>query len=96
MTRSVNYLVTGYVRISKGEEASNDPKISACIFHDIADYEIQNNHSESELVKKLSAKFFAHLFIQSTNELISLKVYFGRIKEGVICCTDVPVPSRRK
>ena len=97
MTRSVDDLVTGYERISQGKDASDDCEVSACIFHDLTNYEIQSNLSESELLEELSAKFFAHPFIEKIDELISPEAYFGRIKEWVQDnCTDVPVPSRRE
>ncbi len=97
MTRSVDDLVLGYKRMSAGQVPSDDSEITACIFHDLANYGIAVGLSESEFIQELSVKFFAHPFIKKIDKFISPEAYFGRIKEWVQNnCTDVPVPSRRE
>ena len=97
MTRSVDDLVSGYLRINEGKGPSDNPEVVACVFHDIANYGIINGLSESEFVAELTRSFFAHPFIQKIDEFIAPEAYFGRIKEWIQNnCTDVPVPSRRE
>ena len=97
MTKSVGELVSGYARINQGKEPSNDSEISACAFHDLANYDIAVGLSESEFLQELTAKFFAHPFICRIDEFIEPEAYFGEIKEWIQNnCTDVPVPSRRE
>lgn len=97
MTRSVDELISGYVKISQGMEPSDDEETNACIFHDLANYSIEPGFSENEFLHVLSARFFAHPFIQKIDEFISPEAYFGSIKEWIQNnCTDVPVPSRRE
>ena len=96
MTGSVDNLISGYKKITDGIMPSNDPEIASCIFHDLANYDMTSNLSENEFLQELSAKFFAHPFIQKIDGFIAPETYFGRIKEWVQeNCTDVPVPSRR-
>ena len=97
MTRSIDELVLGYTRIIAGKEPSDDPEISACVFHDLVNYQITLGFSEDVFLRMLSAKFFAHPFIQKIDRFIAPEAYFGRIKEWIQNnCTDVPVPSRRE
>lgn len=97
MTRSVDDLISGYLRINQGKDPSDDPEIAACVFHDIANYSIIPELSESEFVAELTRSFFAHPFIQKIDEFIAPEAYFGSIKEWIQNnCTDVPVPSRRE
>lgn len=97
MTRSVDDLVAGYKRLFTGQEPSENSEIAACIFHDLSNYEIKPRLVETEFVQELTAKFFAHPFIQRIDEFIAPEAYFGRIKEWIQDnCTDVPVPSRRE
>ena len=97
MTRSVDELISGYVKIFQGMEPSEDSEIVACIFHDLANYGISSGLSKDEFLSELSQKFFEHPFIQKIDEFISPEAYFGRIKEWIQNnCTDVPVPSRRE
>ncbi len=97
MTRSVDELVSGYLRIVAGKRPSEDSEIVACVFHDIANYDISKGLSESEFIAELTRSFFAHPFIQRIDEFIAPEAYFGRIKEWIQDnCTDVPVPSRRE
>lgn len=97
MTRNVDMLVNGYVRITSGMNPSDDPETSACIFHDLANYGIGLELSKEEFLNELTRKFFSQPFIQKIDEFIAPEAYFGRIKEWVQDnCTDVPVPSRRE
>ena len=97
MTCSVDDLVSGYARMASGSAPSDDPEITACVFHDLANYDIQPRLSEHEFRQVLSEKFFAHPFIQKIDEFISPNAYFGGIKKWIQNnCTDVPVPSRRE
>ena len=96
MTCRVEDLVLGYQKIASGLEPSDDSETSACIFHDLINYDIAKDLSETEFVQELSAKFFSHPFIRRI-EFIAPEAYFGRIKEWIQDnCTDVPVPSRRE
>lgn len=97
MTRNIDELVLGYARISQGLEPSDDTETAACIFHDLANYNIETGMSEEIFVTELTQKFFVHPFISRIDEFISPEAYFGRIKEWIQDnCTDVPVPSRRE
>ena len=97
MTHSVDTLAAGYARIRAGQDPSDDRDVSACIFHDLANYSISMGLSDSEFRRELSARFFSHPFIRRIDSFIAPEAYFGRIKEWVQRnCTDVPVPSRRE
>lgn len=97
MTRSVDELVAGYRSISAGRQPSDDSEASACIIHDLVNYDIGSGLNDGEFVRTLTAAFFAHPFIQRIDEFIAPEAYFGRMKEWVQNnCTDVPVPSRRE
>ena len=97
MTRSVDELVAGYAKISSDEMPSDNPETAGCIFHDLANYDIETGLSEAEFVQRLTSRFFAHPFIQRIDKFINPEAYFGRIKEWVQNnCTDVPIPSRRE
>lgn len=96
MTHSVEALAIGYARIRAGRDPANDQDISACILHDLANYAIPTDLSDSEFRRALSDRFFAHPFIRRMDRFIAPEAYFGRIKEWIQNnCTDVPVPSRR-
>ena len=97
MTRTVDLLVEGYVRISAGKLPSADCETTSSIFHDLANYDIASGRTEEEFREVLAERFFAHPFILRMDGLISQGAYFGRIKEWIQnICTDVPVPSRRE
>lgn len=97
MTYSVDMLSDGYARIRAGMDPSDDQNVSACIFHDLANYAVPMGLSDGEFRHVLSAKFFAHPFIRRMDEFIAPEAYFGRIKAWIQnSCTDVPVPSRRE
>ena len=97
MTKNFDHLVSGYIRINMNLPPSDDPEITSCIFHDLANYGTSPGLSEKEFVKVIAESFFAHPFIKRIDEFISPEAYFGRIKEWVQNnCTDVPVPSRRE
>lgn len=97
MTRRVDDLVSGYVRIAANQQPSDDAETAACVYHDITNYNISSRLSEAEFVEQLTKSFFAHPFIQKIDEFIAPEAYFGRIKEWIqYNCTDVPVPSKRE
>lgn len=97
MTQSMDDLVDGYQKITKGEEPSANSETAACIFHDLTNYGIEPGLEKTEFLKVLSDKFFEHPFVQKIDEFIAPEAYFGRIKEWIQNnCTDVPVPSRRE
>ncbi len=97
MTQTVDVLIAGYRRICAEEKPSEDLEESACIIHDLANYDITLGLEEDEFVRKLKSAFFAHPFIRRIDEFIAPEAYFGRIKEWIQSnCTDVPVPSRRE
>ena len=97
MTQSVDELVAGYRMISAGRRPPEDSETTACIIHDLVNYDIDPGLGDEEFVQNLTATFFAHPFIQRIDEFISPEAYFGRIKEWIQDnCTDVPVPSRRE
>ena len=95
MTRDVDNLIDGYLKINNGLEPSNNSEIVACIYHDLANYNIDIGLSEEEFIEKLKTKFFSHPFTKKIDEFINPEAYFGRIKEWVQeNCTDVPLPKR--
>ena len=97
MTRSVKMLDAGYARLCAGADPSDDPNVSACIVHDLANYSIPMGLSGNQFRQELSSKFFAHPFIRKIDDFMAPEAYFGRIKAWVQKnCTDVPVPSRRE
>lgn len=97
MTHSVDALATGYAKIRSGQDPSDDQDVSACIFHDLANYSVPMGLSDGEFRRELANRFFAHPFIHKIDEFIAPEAYFGRIKEWIQNnCTDVPVPSRRE
>ncbi len=97
MTKDIDLLVKGYEKIAVGLEPSEDPEITACIFHDLVNYNIESGLEKDEFLRKLKKQFFAHPFIQKIDEFINPEAYFGSIKEWIQNnCTDVPIPSRRE
>ena len=97
MTQSVNELIIGYRRICAGYVPSEDSETSACIIHDLVNYDIKFGLDDNMLIHDLTIAFFAHPFIQKIDEFISPEAYFGSIKAWIQNnCTDVPVPSRRE
>ncbi|MCJ8307369.1 MAG: hypothetical protein HRU07_10010 [Nitrosopumilus sp.] len=97
MTKGIFDLVEGYQKLNSGLEPSNDPEISACIYHDLANYNIGLGLTKEKFLEKLKIQFFAHPFIQKIDEFIAPEAYFGRVKEWIQNnCTDVPIPSRRE
>lgn len=96
MTRRLTDLVAGYAKISSGDMPSNNSETTACIFHDLANYEIKTGLDNQQFVDELSKKFFRDPFIMSIDNFITPEAYFGRIVSYVqSTCTNVPVPSRR-
>lgn len=97
MTHSVDALAAGYARMRSDRDPSDDPDVSACVFHDLANYSMPMGLSDGEFRRELSNRFFSHPFIRRMDEFIAPEAYFGRIKEWIQNnCTDVPVPSRRE
>ena len=95
MTRDVNDLIDGYIKISNGLVPSDNRETVACIYHDLVNYNIDIGLSEEEFIAKLKMKFFSHPFTKKIDEFIDPEAYFGRIKEWVQeNCTDVPLPKR--
>ena len=107
MTIDVDTLVDSYSRASQGKKAHEDKEINACVYHDIANYEIPLGLSKEEFFAQLQQQFFAHPFIQRINEFIPTDQYikanpearhhFGLLKEWIRDnCHDVPIPSGRE
>lgn len=97
MTKDVNDLVKGYEKINSGLEPSDDSEVTACIYHDLANYDILLGLSHDEFLNMLKKKFFEHQFIQRIDKFLNPCAQFGRIKEWVQKnCTTVPIPSRRE
>ena len=97
MTKDVFDLVEGYEKLNLGSEPSGDEETSACIYHDLANYNINLGLTKEKFLEELKIQFFAHPFIQKIDEFIAPEAYFGKVKEWVQNnCTDVPVPSRRE
>jgi len=97
MTKEVTILQDAYNRLNQGKNASDDAEINACVYHDLANYDIPLGLSNDEFKNMLRKKFFEHPFIQKVDEFIDPEAYFGEIKEWIQKnCTDVPVPSRRE
>ena len=97
MTHSIDDLVLGYERIGRGLEPSDYVEVSACVFHDLANYEISPGLSKDEFMKELTRQFFKHPFVKKIDEFIAPESYFGRIKEWIQDnCTDVPVSKQKR
>jgi hypothetical protein len=95
MTRNIGDLIEGYQKINQNLEPSENSEITACIYHDLANYNIDVGLSREEFIQKLKIQFFLHPFILKIDEFINPEAYFGRIKEWVQDnCTDVPLPKR--
>lgn len=93
MTREIDELIDGYVKINSGLEPSNDSIKSACIYHDLANYQLEIGFTKEEFVKKLKMQFFSHPFIKKIDEFIAPEAYWGSIRIWVRDhCTDVPLP----
>ena len=93
MTRDVDDLIEGYVKIGSNLEPSNNPETAACIRHDLKNYKIESGLSKEEFVKELKMQFLSHPFIQKIDEFINPEAYFGRIKDWIHQnCADDPLP----
>lgn len=93
MTRTVDELITGYKRINAGLKPSDNNELSACVYHDLANYEIELGLSEEQFLQKLKKQFFMHPFIKKIDEFIDPEAYWGRIRIWIRDhCTDVPLP----
>lgn len=97
MTRSVDELAAGYARVAEGMQPSDDAETAACVYHDLANYDMPEGLDGGQFRQELATRFFDHPFIRRIDGFIDPEAYFGRIKEWVQDnCTDVPVPSRRE
>jgi len=97
MTKNIDDLVKGYIKINSHQIPSDNQETADCIYHDISNYNIESGLSKEEFIEKLKIEFFAHPFTKKIDEFIDPEAYFGRIKEWVQDnCTDVPIPSRRE
>ena len=97
MTKNVDELIEGYVKINSKQNPSDNSETADCIYHDISNYKIEQGLSKDEFIEKLKIEFFSHPFTKKIDEFIDPEAYFGRIKEWIQNnCTDVPVPSRRE
>ena len=95
MTEHIQDLIEGYQKINSNKEPSKDPEISACIYHDLANYEIELGLSEEKFRNKLKIQFFSHPFTEKIKEFIetSERTQFGFFVRWVRDhCTDVPLP----
>ena len=95
MTENIDDLITGYEKINSNLEPSDNSEITNCIYHDLANYEIELGLSKEEFREKLQQQFFLHPFTQKINEFIETneRTQFGFIKRWVReHCTDVPLP----
>ena len=48
----------GYERIGRGLEPLDDVEVSACVFHDLANYGISPGLSKDGFMKELTIQFF--------------------------------------
>ncbi len=97
MTRNIDDLIKGYVKINSNQKPSDNQEIADCVYHDIANYKIESDLSKEEFIEKLKIEFFSHPFTKKIEEFINPEAYFGRVKEWIQNnCTNVPVPSRRE
>jgi DNA-binding transcriptional MerR regulator len=97
MTKNVDELIEGYVKINSDLKPSENQETADCIYHDIVNYKIESGLSKEEFIEKLKTQFFAHPFTKKIDEFINPEAYFGRIKEWIQNnCTTVPIPSRRE
>lgn len=97
MTKSVGVFIDSYQNLNKGKPPSNDEEIAACVYHDLANYNIELGLTNVEFLTELKNQFFNHPFIKKIDEFIAPEAFFGRVKEWIQNnCTDVPIPSRRE
>jgi len=95
MTENISELIQGYNKINSNSEPSENSETTNCIYHDLANYNIEAGLSEKEFRDKLKTQFFTHPFTLKINEFIetSERTQFGFIKRWVRDhCTDVPLP----
>ena len=62
MTIKIETLQNAYERINQGRSANDDEEISACVYHDLANYEIQLGLSQESFLELLKENFFQHAF----------------------------------
>jgi len=95
MTENIQDLVEGYQKINSNNNPSENPEITSCIYHDLANYEIEIGLSRKEFLHKLKKQFFSHPFICLIDRFLvdSDRPQFGVIRDFVRNnCTDVPLP----
>jgi len=95
MTEKIQDLIQGYFNINSNKEPSNDSETANCIYHDLANYNIEPGLSKEEFLETLKTHFLSHPFTQKINEFIETneRTQFGFIKRWVRDhCTDVPLP----
>ena len=96
MTYSIKELITGYAKINLNKPPSYDKEITNCIYHDLANYDIELGLTDEKFLQKLKQRFFNHPFTIRIDEFINPDAYFGSVKQWVQDnCADVPIPSRR-
>lgn len=97
MTKNIDELIKGYIKMNSQKVPSDNQEIMNCIYHDLTNYNIKQGLSKEEFIAKLKVEFFAHPFTQKIDEFIDPEAYFGRVKEWIQNnCTNVPIPSRRE
>ena len=97
MTKNIDELIKGYIKMNSQKVPSDNQEIMDCIYHDLTNYNIEQGLSKEEFIAKLKVEFFAHPFTQKIDEFIDPEAYFGRVKEWIQNnCTNVPIPSRRE
>jgi len=97
MTKNIDELIEGYLKMNSQKVPSGNQEIMDCIYHDLGNYNIEQGLSKEEFIAKLKVEFFAHPFTQKIDEFIDPEAYFGRVKEWIQNnCTNVPIPSRRE
>ncbi len=95
MTETIDELVEGYIKINSDSNPSENPETAACIYHDIANYNIETGLTKEQFLEKLKIKFFSHAFIKIIDEYLESheRTHFGIIRDLIHKhCTDVPLP----
>ena len=95
MSENISELIEGYNKINLNSKPSENLETVNCIYHDLANYNIELGLSEKEFRSKLKERFFSHPFTVKINEFIETneRTQFGFIKRWVReHCTDVPLP----
>ncbi len=99
MTDSIEQVVQGYIKIQSNQSPSDDQVTANCIFHDIANYKIDDNLSEQQVRNELKKQFLEHPFTKKIMDEIdnNERKHFGMIQSWLReHCTEVPLPRRWK